>query len=70
VLRQIHIIAAELDISLNPLHVPGVDNELADAISRFDHVAVTNWCPSLQDPSTLVLHHPNGWTKSALVQEH
>jgi hypothetical protein len=68
VLRQIHIIAAKLDISLNPLHVAGVNNELADAISRFDKTVIANLYPLIQDSSSLVLHHPGGWQKSVLTR--
>lgn len=44
-LRKLLCLAATLDIVLAPAHIAGKDNELADALSRFDTKAVANWCP-------------------------
>ena len=47
-LRQLLLLAAQLDIKIEPHHLPGEDNGLADALSRDlqDHIA--NWCPHWQ----------------------
>ena len=37
----------KFDISLRVVHVPGVHNIIADALSRFDNAKVTTACPTL-----------------------
>ena len=54
-LRQALLQAAALDIVLEPIWIPGSSNTLADALSRFDYVAIANLCPHWQDFSFLTL---------------
>jgi hypothetical protein len=44
-LRALLLHAAQLDIVVDPRHIPGSENELADALSRFDHKTIADWCP-------------------------
>jgi hypothetical protein len=64
VLRRILIIAAEFDIEITPIWLPGDENELADAISRFKSVA--NWCPQWGDLDSLLLRQ-HGYTQRELT---
>ena len=47
-LRRLLLLAAQLDIKIEPQHLPGEENGLADALSREiqDHIA--DWCPHWQ----------------------
>jgi ribonuclease HI len=58
-LRTLLLLAAELDILIAPRWVPGENNELADALSRFDSEAIANICPHWQNSlhSMLLPHH-------------
>jgi hypothetical protein len=47
--------AAKYNIILTPAWVPGWENKLADAISRFDNNTIANWCPHWQAPYTSLL---------------
>ena len=60
--RHLHtllLLAAELDILIATRCVPGENNELADALSRFDSEAIANICPHWQNSlhSMLLSHH-------------
>ena len=44
-LHALLCLAAQLDIIIEPRHVAGSNNELADALSRFDKKTIANWCP-------------------------
>jgi Reverse transcriptase (RNA-dependent DNA polymerase) len=68
VLRQIHLLAAEWDIALSPTFIPGKENILADAISRFDLETIANWCPLWHILSSSLLLRQNGWTASELIR--
>ncbi|KAN0066888.1 hypothetical protein V8E54_015060 [Elaphomyces granulatus] len=48
-LRQLLLLAAQLDIKIEPHHLPREETGLADALSRDlqDHIA--NWCPHWQN---------------------
>ncbi|ESZ92132.1 hypothetical protein SBOR_7479 [Sclerotinia borealis F-4128] len=41
-LRSILLLAA---IKVEAIHIPGIDNELADALSISKHELIANWCP-------------------------
>ena len=47
-LRRLLLLTAQLDIKIEPQHLPGEENGLADALSRDiqDHIA--DWCPHWQ----------------------
>lgn len=44
-LRPILLLAAAHDVNLHVRRVASDDNELADALSRFDRVTIANYCP-------------------------
>ena len=48
-LRAILLVAAAADIELRGVWLASKDNGLADALSRFHAVSITNWCPHWQD---------------------
>ena len=54
--------AAKYDIILTPAWVPGRENKLADAISRFDNNTIANWCPHWQAPYTSLLLRETGYS--------
>jgi hypothetical protein len=56
-LRQTLLLAAQFDIVLVPIWIPGYSNILADALSRFDFGRIANICPHWQDFSSLDPHH-------------
>lgn len=58
-LREILLQAARLDVVLQAVHLPGKENQLADALSRDNIKEVANWCPHLQThlKSSSSLHH-------------
>ena len=67
-LRKFLCLAAKLDISIQPQWVEGANNELADALSRFNEKAITNWCPHWQTPLpttslNTLLPHLSGYPK-------
>ena len=68
VLRRILLTAAELDISITPTWIAGSDNELADAISRFDDKVIAEWCPTWQTSSSSLLLRNDGYTVSELTR--
>ena len=47
-LRELLLLGAQYDIRIDAVHIPGVENGLADALSRnfFDKIA--DWCPHWQ----------------------
>ena len=47
-LRQLLLLAAQLDIKIEPQHLPGEENGLADALSRDLQDYIANWCPHWQ----------------------
>ncbi|KAF7943036.1 hypothetical protein EAE96_010981 [Botrytis aclada] len=47
-LRELHVLAASLDIIIDSLWIAGSTNDLADALSRFDIETVANLCPHWQ----------------------
>jgi hypothetical protein len=51
-LRTLLCVAASFDIRILPAWIKGTDNELADALSRFDLEAIANWCPCWQISTT------------------
>ena len=55
-LRQTLLLAAQFDILLVPVWIPGHTNTLADALSRFDFEHIANICPHWQDSSSHILH--------------
>ncbi|KAJ5054746.1 uncharacterized protein L3040_001011 [Drepanopeziza brunnea f. sp. 'multigermtubi'] len=44
-LRSLLLLAAQLDLLIEAVHLPGIDNELADALSRNKVELVANICP-------------------------
>jgi ribonuclease HI len=58
-LRRLLCLAVEYDINLQPHWLAGINNQLADALSRFDFNSIANWCPHWQLPSTtsFCYHH-------------
>jgi hypothetical protein len=56
-LRELLLRAAQLDIALHAIHLPGKENELADALSRDLVHEVANWCPHWQISLSNSLHH-------------
>ena len=48
-LRQLLLLAAQLDIKIEPHHLPGEENGLADALSRDLQDRIANWCPHWQN---------------------
>ena len=53
-LREVLLKAAQHDILIEPAHIAGLDNELADALSRNYTQNIANWCPHWQTSSTLM----------------
>ena len=49
-LRHILLLASTYDIIIKPVHIPGVTNEIADALSRFEWTRLANLCPHWQFP--------------------
>lgn len=47
-LRQLLLLAAQRDIKIEPRHIRGEDNGLADALSRNLQHSIANWCPHWQ----------------------
>jgi hypothetical protein len=47
-LRQLLLLAAHRDIKIEPRHLPGEENGLADALSRDLQDYIANWCPHWQ----------------------
>lgn len=66
-LRHILLLAAENDVRIEPVWLPGATNNLADALSRFDFVTSANLCSSLQSFSPSPNPLANGSTKLALI---
>jgi hypothetical protein len=52
-LRKIFLCAAQNDIVLHAVHLPGEENGLADALSRNLTEKIANWCPHWQMSSHL-----------------
>lgn len=44
-LRSLLCLASQLDIAVQAVHIAGVENELADALSRLCREDIANWCP-------------------------
>jgi hypothetical protein len=61
VLRKCLLEAAKFDIVVTPAWVAGSNNELADAISRFDCTTIANWCPHWQTPYDSLLLRMTGY---------
>jgi hypothetical protein len=61
VLRKCLLEAAKFDIVVTPAWVAGSNNELADAISRFDCTTIANWCPHWQTPYDSLLLRTTGY---------
>ena len=59
-LRQIMLCAAEFDVEIRSFWLAGVDNSLADALSRFDASSIANFRPQLSLDSISLLHPPTG----------
>jgi ribonuclease HI len=70
VLRQILLLAAELDIVLTPYWIPGAENQLADALSRFDTKTLANLCPhwQIENPSNSMILRPSGFSLLEISQ--
>jgi hypothetical protein len=49
-MRHIWLLAAQHDIELVPRRIAGVDNSIADALSRFNWKTLANLCPHWQFP--------------------
>jgi hypothetical protein len=49
-LRHILLLASTYDIIIKPVHIPGITNEIADALSRFKWAQLANLCPHWQFP--------------------
>jgi hypothetical protein len=47
-LRKLLLLAAQRDIKIEPQHLPGEENGLADALSRNLQDYIANWCPHWQ----------------------
>jgi hypothetical protein len=47
-LGEVLLLAAQMDIKVEPRRVIGEDNGLADALSRFLQDKIANWCPHWQ----------------------
>ena len=67
-LRKTLLLAASLDVDVEPHWLPGKNNELADALSRFDYQALANWCPHWQNDFDSILLQNDGWTAQAITQ--
>jgi hypothetical protein len=52
-LKRILLLASKHDVLLEASWIPGVENKLADALSRFDSVTIANLCPHWQSLSRL-----------------
>ena len=52
-LKRIFLLATKHDVLIKASWIPGVENKLADALSRFDSVTITNLCPHWQNLSRL-----------------
>ncbi|TMD69347.1 MAG: hypothetical protein E6I91_02300 [Chloroflexi bacterium] len=50
-LKRILLLAIKHDILIEAAWIPGVENKLADALSRFDYVTIANLCPHWQSLS-------------------
>jgi hypothetical protein len=57
-LRQALLLAAAHDIILEPSWIEGSTNTLADALSRFDTIAIANLCPHWQNFSIPIPQPP------------
>ena len=51
VLRRCLLLAASLDLEIESQWIPTHENELADALSRFDFEKITNIAPQLTKPT-------------------
>jgi hypothetical protein len=49
-LRHILLLASTYDVIIKPVHIPGITNEIADALSRFNWTQLANLCPHWQFP--------------------
>jgi hypothetical protein len=49
-LRHILLLASTYDIIIKPVHIPGITNDIADALSRFKWTQLANLCPQWQFP--------------------
>ena len=69
-MRCLHFIAAQFNLLITAKHVPGIDNDLADALSRdnlpffFDHFPQATRLPSPIPPTLLdlLVHRRPDWT--------
>jgi hypothetical protein len=52
-LKHILLLAVKYDVLIEASWIPGVQNKLADALSRFDSVTIANLCPHWQNLSRL-----------------
>ena len=67
-LRQLLLLAAKHDIKIEPRHLPGQENGLADALSRDLQEYIANWCPHWQNEFDSILLQNDGWTAQAITQ--
>ena len=67
VLRKVLLEAAKFDIIITPVWVAGSDNELADAISRYDNKTIANWCPHWQTPYNSLSLRETGYTMQEIT---
>jgi hypothetical protein len=59
-LRRLLLLSAHRDIKIEPLHIAGEDNGLADALSRDAQDFIANWCPHWQKSFHSLNHHQAG----------
>lgn len=59
-LRSLMLIAARLDIQIQPEWIPGISNTLADALSRANQMTITNLCPQLSPDCISAILAPIG----------
>lgn len=59
-LRELLLLAAQKDIKLEPRHLPGEQNGLADALSRDIQEYIANWCPHWQESYHSLSHQTTG----------
>jgi hypothetical protein len=62
VLRKALLEAAKFNIVITPVWVAGSDNQLADAISRYDSKTIANWYPHWQTPYNSLSLRETGYT--------
>lgn len=68
-LRQLLLLAAKHDIKIEPRHLPGKENGLADALSRDLQEYITNWCPHWQISYHSLSHLRDGPSMSPSLRE-